>query len=249
MRKPLAWTAAFIATLAFAPRTGAGEWPPESLVNLQALPKETSVRELRTMMRGFAGALGVRCTHCHVGDDPDDLTSIDFSSDAKIEKRKAREMIRLTRRINEELLAKLPERSDPPVVVQCRTCHRSLPRPAEIRDLLAETFAAGGADATIARYRELRDEHYGSDSYDFRHFMLANVAERVAEQSPEGAIRLLAFNGELHPGSAQTFATMAKIYRSMGDIDGAIGSLERALEVEPESEFYLRTLQRLRDQQ
>lgn len=248
MDNRLIWTV-LVAALAGAPRAGAGEWPPESLVNIQALPKDVTVREVRTMMRGFAGALGVRCTHCHVGDDPNDLTSIDFPADDKIEKRKAREMIRMTRRINEELLAQVPERSDPPVVVQCRTCHHSLTRPAEIRDLLAETFAAEGADAAIARYRELRETHYGSDSYDFRHFMLANVAERVAEQSPEGAIRLLELNGELYPDSAQTFATMAKIYRSMDDIDGAIRSLERALQVEPESEFYRRILRQLRDQE
>jgi tetratricopeptide (TPR) repeat protein len=249
MKRTLVWTALLIATLAGAPRAGAGEWPPEFLVNIQALPGDISVREIRTTMRGFAGSLGVRCTHCHVGDDPNDLRSIDFAADDKIEKRKAREMIRMTRRINEELLAKVPERSDPPVVIQCRTCHRSLTRPVEIRDLLAHTFAAEGAEATIARYQELRDDYYGSDSYDFRPFVLANVAEEVAEQSPEGAIRLLEFNGELHPDSAQTFATMGRIYRAMDDISGAIRSLERALETDPQSEYYRRVLRQLRNLQ
>ena len=249
MRALLVCVTLCAAASVIAPRGAAAQWPPDSLANLQVLPKDTSVRELRTMMRGFAGALGVRCTHCHVGDDPNDLTSIDFVSDDKVEKRKAREMIRMVKRINEELLAEVPERSDPPIVVTCRTCHHSLTRPVDIRDVLVETFEAGGADATIAQYQELREKHYGADSYDFRHFMLANVAERVGSQNPEGAIQLLEFNGKLHPTSGQTFATMGKIYRAMDDIDGAIRSLERALEAAPESEFYRRVLQQLRDQQ
>ena len=249
MRTVLVCVALFAGTSVMAPRAAGAEWPPDSLVNIQALPEDTSVRELRTMMRGFAGALGVRCTHCHVGDDPNDLRSIDFTSDEKIEKRKAREMIRMVRRINEELLAGVPERSEPPVVVACRTCHHSLTRPVGIRDLLAETFEAEGADATIAQYQELREKYYGSDSYDFRHFMLANVAERVARQNPEGAIQLLEFNGKLHPTSGQTFSTMGRIYRGRDDIAAAIRSLERALDAEPDNEFYSRTLQRLRDQQ
>jgi tetratricopeptide (TPR) repeat protein len=231
------------------PHDAAAEWPPESLTNLQVLPEDTSVRKLRDVMRGFAGGLGVRCIYCHVGDDPNDLASIDFASDDKIEKRKAREMIRMVQRINGELLAKVPERSDPPVVVTCRTCHHSLTRPVDIRDVLVKTFETEGADATIAQYQELREEYYGSDSYDFRHFMLANVSEEVADQSPEGAIQLLEFNGKLHPTSGQTFFTMAQIYREMDDIDGAIRSLERALKADPENEFYRRLIQQLRGEQ
>jgi tetratricopeptide (TPR) repeat protein len=248
MRTLLVCFALCAATWVIAPPGAAAEWPPESLVNIQALPEDISVRKLRDMMRGFAGSLGVRCNYCHVGDDPNDLTSIDFTSDEKVEKRKAREMIRMVQRINGELLAKVPERSDPPVVVTCRTCHHSLTRPVEIRDVLVKTFESEGVDATIAKYQELRKEYYGSDSYDFRHFMLANVAEEVASENPEGAIQLLEFNGKLHPTSGQTFSTMAKIYREIDDIDSAIRSLERALETDPENEFYRRVLQRLREQ-
>lgn len=236
------------AALASSPRGALADWPPESLTNLQVLPEDIPVRDLTGIMRGFAGGLGVRCTHCHLGDDPNDLASIDFASDAKIEKRKAREMLRMVRRINDELLASMPERSDPPVVVTCRTCHRSLTRPVDIRDLLVETFEAHGTEATIARYRELREEHYGSGSYDFRHFVLVNVAERIADRDPAAALRLLEFNGELHPHSGQTFGAMARIHRERGDVEAAIRSLERAVEAEPEVQFYRRLLERLREQ-
>ncbi len=234
------------SSLVLTPAVATAQWPPDSLVNLKVLPEDISVREIVTVMRGFAGALGVRCIHCHVGDDPNDLASVDFPSDERIEKQKAREMIRMVRRINEELLAEVPERSDPPVVVECRTCHHSLTKPADIRNVLVETFEADGPDAAIAQYQELREEYYGSDSYDFRHFMLANVAERVAGQNLEGAIQLLEFNGELFPESGQTFFTMAQIHRRNGDLEGAIGALERAAEADPENEFYRRAIQQLR---
>ena len=155
-------------------------------------------------------------------------------------------MIRMVRRINNELLAEVPERSDPPVVVECRTCHHALTRPVDIRDILAETLEADGVDAAIAQYQELREEYYGSYSYDFRHFVLANVAEQVAGENPEGAIQLLEFNGELFPESGQTFFTMAQIHRRTGDLDGAIAALERAAEADPENEFYRRAIQQLR---
>jgi len=237
------------AVFLLSAQSWAGEWPPQELHNLQVLPEDTTVRELVETMREFAGALGVRCTHCHVGEDSNDLTSIEFASDAKIEKRKARAMIRMVKHINGELLPEVPERSDPPVEVTCRTCHHSVTRPVDIRDLLTDAFRADGPDSAIALYRELREDYYGSDSYDFRPFMLTNVAERVARKNPQGAIQLLEFNGSLHPDSGQTFATMAQVYRLQGDIDNAVRSMERAVAAEPGAEWYHQALDRLRKQQ
>ena len=52
MRSLLVCVALWAGTSVMAPRAAGAEWPPDSLVNIQALPKDTSVRELRTMMRG-----------------------------------------------------------------------------------------------------------------------------------------------------------------------------------------------------
>ena len=54
---------------------------PDEFTNLKVLPKEISRRELVSIMRGFAGALGVRCKHCHVGENPDSFEGYDFASD------------------------------------------------------------------------------------------------------------------------------------------------------------------------
>src|SRR5262245_56253917 len=69
---------------------------------LKIAPARTFVE---IMTRGYARALGVRCTHCHDAED--------FSSDAKRPKRAAREMATMHKRINEEL-AKMKELEPPP---------------------------------------------------------------------------------------------------------------------------------------
>ncbi len=222
----------------------AQKWPPDSLVNLQVFPKDIPIPRLVGIMRGFAFALGVRCIHCHVGDDPNDLSTTDFVSDDRPTKRKAREMIRMARTINEELLAKVPDRSDPPVEVRCATCHHGLSKPADIRDVLAETARTAGFDSMAAQYKQLHEEYYGSDSYDFRPFVLANVAESVGRQDGPLALEILDFNLTMFPKDAQTFLTMAGIYQRNGDRDALIKVLERAIEAVPDEPFFRRMLER-----
>lgn len=226
-----------VSTVAGAPLAEtlvAQGWPPDSTVNLQVLPEDISIPDLIETMKGFAGALGVRCTHCHVGDDPSDLSTIDFPADDKIEKRKAREMIKMRDRINGELLATVPERSDPPVEVRCATCHHALPKPADLRDVLAEAVAEGGADLAIVEYDRLREEYYGSWSYDFGEMTLTSVAERTAGEHPDDALALLDHNLHYFPESAVTYITRAQILASVkGDFDGAIASIREAQRVMP----------------
>ncbi len=209
-------------------------WPPDSTENLQVLPRDISIRDLVQTMRGFAGALGVRCTHCHVGDDPNDLGSVDFPSDEKIQKRKAREMIRIRDRINEQLLATLPERSDPPVVVQCWTCHRGSSKPTDIRDILVAKLEEGGAAAVIAEYDALREMYYGSWTYDFREFTLVGVAERTMVERPDEALAVLDHNLTYYPESAGTYTMKAQILANLkDDFDGAIEMVREAQRVRP----------------
>jgi len=50
------------------------------------------------MMRNFAGALGVRCHFCHVGQEGQPLGQFDFAKDEKRTKLTARQMMRMWRR-------------------------------------------------------------------------------------------------------------------------------------------------------
>lgn len=72
---------------------------------------------LGIMKGGYARALGVRCTHCHLEDD--------FASDDLRAKRAAREMAVMHRDINQQL-ARMEHLEGTPQdrFINCATCHR-----------------------------------------------------------------------------------------------------------------------------
>ena len=102
---------------------------PERITNAQVLPADIGAQRLRETMVGFARALGVRCTFCHVGPEGAPLTQLDFVSDANPHKNIARGMIRMTQRLNAETLPAIlgPAPAEPRVT--CSTCHRGASTP------------------------------------------------------------------------------------------------------------------------
>jgi hypothetical protein len=68
-------------------------------------------------MRNIARSLGTRCDHCHVQTATEPREIFDFPSDAKPEKKEAKEMMDMVVRINKENFDGRP-------VVTCFTCHR-----------------------------------------------------------------------------------------------------------------------------
>jgi hypothetical protein len=93
--------------------------------NLKILPDNT---DLRTVMRGFAGSLGVNCEFCHTPADPVTHRA-DRASDANPMKDTARTMIQMTMDVNGKYLTLIskPESKDP---VTCGTCHRGQKYPS-----------------------------------------------------------------------------------------------------------------------
>ena len=90
--------------------------------NVQLLKDVPADRFLRIMDMGYSQSLGVTCDHCHVEDR--------WEADEKRPKRAAREMILMTRGIN-ETLGKLTEiDSSGDASVNCTTCHRGYVKPA-----------------------------------------------------------------------------------------------------------------------
>lgn len=98
-----------------APATAPGEAPPPGgphrplpkPTNLKVLPKNTSPEQVRTIMKGFEGALGVECSKCHVRNQ--NGHGLNFADDSKPEKAVARLMITMTASINAKYMAKIPE--------------------------------------------------------------------------------------------------------------------------------------------
>src|SRR5688572_15363567 len=123
--------AALIAAVANAQTSTPAPTAPSPLAppykNLQVFPKDIPQQELVTNMKFFAQSLGVRCVHCHVGEEGKPLSTFDFASDAKKEKQTARAMLRMVHRINSEDFG-VKDFSN--VRVTCYTCHRGALKPA-----------------------------------------------------------------------------------------------------------------------
>ncbi|HVE69915.1 MAG TPA: c-type cytochrome [Thermoanaerobaculia bacterium] len=89
--------------------------------NVQLMKDVPADRFLRIMDIGYRQSLGVSCDYCHVEDR--------WETDEKRPKRAAREMILMTRTINEHL-QKLTEINTEEASVNCTTCHRGYVKPA-----------------------------------------------------------------------------------------------------------------------
>ena len=179
-----------------------GKWPPDSLVNVQVIPRTTQPVQVWGMMRNIAGALGVSCTFCHVGSDTAPLERIDFATDEKRNKRVARQMMRMVQEVNNRLDT-IPSRPTPTVAVTCITCHRGINRPVALANIIVETATAAGADSAIRTYRALRDRYYGRDAYDFGEVSLNTAAFRTARVGKiNDALELLRLNEQFYPNSA-----------------------------------------------
>ncbi|MBW0144668.1 c-type cytochrome [Sphingomicrobium clamense] len=108
----------------------------DHLENAQVLPADTPKEEVTALMKHFAQSLGVRCSHCHVGEEGQPLSTYDFASDAKPAKRRARQMLEYTHMLNQdprlpgEERASLTDMSENRV--NCYTCHRGELTPATV---------------------------------------------------------------------------------------------------------------------
>ena len=161
--------------------------------NLQILPSDIEPDSLFGVMEGFAEALDVGCRFCHARDEG-------FASDANPNKAKARAMIRMVQHINDDLLANLATRLDPPVRVECVTCHRGINAPRMLDDVLFRAYESAGIDSTINAYRSLREEYFGGSAYDFGPLTLSRTAWRIFELDQfADAQRLAELNVEVYP--------------------------------------------------
>jgi hypothetical protein len=106
------------------PPGGRNAAPPQ---NLKVLPKDTSIADVRKLMRQFTGDLGVECEFCHAQNA--DTKRTEFPSDANPVKDTARFMIGMTSDLNNKYLDVLPNRryADP---ITCGTCHQGHSHPA-----------------------------------------------------------------------------------------------------------------------
>jgi hypothetical protein len=208
--------------------------PPGRPQNLKVLPDTMSREAVIAVMRGFTGALGVRCTYCHVGREGAPLDSLNFASDDKETKEIARGMMRMVRAINGDLLPDIAQLGDERMQVGCMTCHRGAPRPLMLEDTLLTVAHRLGADSAVAAYGALRTQYYGRSTYDFGERSLNTLAARlVAEGRQADARRILELNAEQFPSSAGVALELGRVYEALGERERAIEAYRRVLAAQP----------------
>jgi len=220
---------------------------PEKPKNLRVLPKDFTGQRLRPVMTGFTRALGVRCTHCHVGEEGKPLSTYDFASDQKPNKERAREMYRMLGSINEHL-RKIEPSGDRRVNMWCHTCHQGRSRPLTLEEELGEAYRRSGITAALARYRDLREQHYGRGGYDFGERSLnAFGYELLGEKDHEGAIAVFRLNTSEFPQSGNVWDSLAEAHLTAGKKQLAEIFYRKSLEVNPQNDNALGKLRELEE--
>lgn len=90
--------------------------------NIDILKGLPAGRVLPIMQIAFSKSLGVKCGHCHAMDN--------MAADLKPTKEIARDMWRMTGRINQELLKNIDNLQSEQPRINCTTCHRGQAIPA-----------------------------------------------------------------------------------------------------------------------
>jgi hypothetical protein len=171
---------------------------------------------------------------------------VDFASDAKPAKVKARAMLRMLDQLNGPMLGALPSRAEPRVVVDCATCHRGLPLPKSLQTTLFEMVAREGAPAAVARYRQLRRDDMVSGRYNFDEWEINELCRRLKEAgNEEAAIALMEMNGEFYPKSASIDWELGELHRLRGETARALTRYRAALEKAPKNEQVRRRIEEL----
>jgi CubicO group peptidase (beta-lactamase class C family) len=115
-----------------------------------------------------------------------------------------------------------------------------------IRAALGKTIAQKGVDAAIEQYRELKENHAKSYSFDPGQlnrlgYQLINL-ERI-----EDAIKIFKLNIEAYPKVANGYDSLGEAYMKKGDNENAIKYYEKALELDPKMGTAIEALKKLRN--
>jgi len=220
-----------------AGQTPSSSQPPWKAKNLQFYPADIARDVLTQRMREFSFALNVRCQYCHAGGDGVSFDGVDFASDEKAAKKKARAMLKMTDEINKTMLPQIPSRAEPRVEVNCGTCHHGLALPKSLQTTLFEIVQKDGAAGAVARYRELRKDDTLSGRYNFGEWEINELARRLVEAGNKpGAIAILEMNGEYYPKSAAIENQLGQLFEAT-DKATALQHYKQALERDPNNQL------------
>ena len=189
------------------------------------LPAQTPPANIMPLMQEIVQALGVQCEYCHSAPRGSGLP--------EPKKDIARQMIAMTRDLNTRVQTATGKPAAESVQVKCVTCHRGVPIPRQLSEIVMQTLREKGVAAAAEQYRDLHQHFYGRAAYDFGEDTLIGVAQPLASGRPDDAIALLKLNLEFYPQSAKTYAAIGFAYTRKLDDPTAITYYEKAVELDP----------------
>lgn len=239
---PLLLCAALASPLTIA--APAGAQIPAEFQNLQVLPESIPRDSLIQLMRTFSFATGLQCEGCHVMGEEGSFQGARFHLDDKPEKERARTMLRMVDRLNGEILTQLPGREEPPLRVECKSCHRGLRKPFLLRTELLRVVEQEGVEAAEERYRALREQRMDLGAYDFREWEMNELARELEARGLDAAAAaMLELNEEFHPTSASIPRLLGTLYERLDRPEDAVAAYARALGRNPGNPAALARLQ------
>ena len=180
-----------------------------------------------SQMQSIAQSLGVQCSYCH--------SAPRGSGEPEPKKEIARAMMAMTDDINARIHAATGKGAGQVTDIQCAYCHRGVPLPRPIGDIVWQTTRDKGVAAAIEQYRDLRQRFFGRSTYDFGEDALLAVSQQMANARADDAIALTKLNLEFYPQSVRTYVALAFAQTRKLDDESAMASLEKALEIQPEN--------------
>lgn len=195
------------------------------LAGAGSLAAQTRPVDIMPLMQEIVQALGVQCEYCH--------SAPRGSGQPEPKKDIARQMIAMTRELNTRVQTATGKPAAESVQVKCVTCHRGVPIPRQLSEIVSQTLREKGVAAAVEQYRDLHRRFYGRAAYDFGEDTLIGVAQPLASGRADDAIALLKLNLEFYPQSAKTYAAIGYAYTRKFDDATAITYFEKAVELDP----------------
>lgn len=99
--------------------------------NLQILPKDITEKQMDSVMNHFTASLNVKCSFCHIKQEVNGNEEWDWASDKNKHKLVARDMMRMTNKLNDEHFpySGKAENMSTILTVTCYTCHNGKKEP------------------------------------------------------------------------------------------------------------------------
>ncbi len=223
---------------------------PDHFTNLTVLPKTISKDDLVGVMRNFTEGLGVRCNFCHVGEEGKPLSTYDFASDDKDNKRIARVMLKMTNNINDDYITQLKDFGENIIEVKCVTCHHGVKQPKTLAQDLMGVIKGKGVDEAVNTYHDLYKQYYGGFSYNFKDNSLAELTQMlIDDKNYEAAVKISNLNVEMYPNSGLAYFALGESYEASGDKLKAVENIKKAIELSPGNMMFDRKLKQLQSPQ